>query len=100
MNKAARTLPNQRLRRERELRGWSQEDVARKIGAPDDKTVRRWESGKVSPTPHYRQKLCALYDKSAQELGFIEENGLPTWNVPYRLTGRQLAMAIRSANIP
>ena len=47
MNKAARTLPNQRLRRERELRGWSQEDVAKKIGAPDDKTVRRWESGKV-----------------------------------------------------
>src|SRR5947207_6131574 len=93
MNKATRTAPNQRLRRERELRGWSQEDVAKKIGAPDDKTVRRWESGKVSPTPYYRQKLCALYGKSAEELGFIEENGLPTWNVPYRrnpfFTGRE-----------
>src|SRR3989440_162250 len=97
MNKAARTLPNQRLRRERELRGWSQEDVARKIGAPDDKTVRRWESGKVSPTPYYRQKLCALYGKSVEELGLIEENGSPTWNVPYRrnpfFTGREDVLA-------
>jgi tetratricopeptide (TPR) repeat protein/transcriptional regulator with XRE-family HTH domain len=93
MGKNTLTSPNQRLRHEREQHGWSQEDVARKIGAPDDKTVHRWESGKVFPGPHYRQMLCSLYDKSAEELGLIPAAPLPVWNVPYRrnpfFTGRE-----------
>jgi len=93
MGKNTLTPPNQRLRHEREQHGWSQEDVARKIGAPDDKTVRRWESGKVFPSPHYRQMLCSLYGKSAEELGLIPQAPLPVWNVPYRhnpfFTGRE-----------
>jgi len=35
--------------------GWSQEEVARKVGATDDKTLRRWERGKVSPHPYSHQ---------------------------------------------
>jgi transcriptional regulator with XRE-family HTH domain/tetratricopeptide (TPR) repeat protein len=64
--------PNQRLRHERELRGWSQARVAREIGTLE-RNVSRWERGVSSPYPHFREKLCALYGKSARELGFMED---------------------------
>ena len=65
-------VPNQRLRYERERRGWSQEKVAREIGT-EKKSVGRWERGETIPSPYYREKLCDLFGKSAQELGFVEE---------------------------
>ena len=60
-----------RLRRERELHSWSQEQVAEKMGttAPN---VSRWERGKTIPDTYYRQKLCQLFGKSAEELGLIQ----------------------------
>jgi transcriptional regulator with XRE-family HTH domain/tetratricopeptide (TPR) repeat protein len=67
--------PNQRLKYEREIRGWSQAKVAEEIGS-SEKNVSRWERGVSSPIPYFREKLCLLYGKSAQELGFVEdENG-------------------------
>src|SRR5713226_1776422 len=62
-----------RLRRERELRSWSQEQVAEKLGtsAPN---VSRWERGKTFPDTYYRQKLCELFGKSAAELGLIQND--------------------------
>jgi transcriptional regulator with XRE-family HTH domain len=74
MWKEARMKPNQRLRHERELRGWSQARVAQEIGTLE-RNVSRWERGVSSPYPHYREKLCALFSKSASELGFIEDEG-------------------------
>lgn len=61
-----------RLRQERERRGWSRAYVAEQIGV-DLGTVGRWERGERFPHPHYRQKLCALFEKSAQELGLLSE---------------------------
>src|SRR5215472_7343726 len=64
--------PNPRLKREREQRGWSQARVAEQIGT-DAINVSRWERGFSSPTPFYREKLCLLFGKTAQELGFLLE---------------------------
>src|SRR5947207_15834589 len=63
--------PNQRLSHERTLHGWSQEDVASKLGT-STYTVAQWENGVAFPNLHYRQKLCELFETNAQELGFIE----------------------------
>ena len=58
------------LRYERERRGWSQADVASKIGS-DSKTVARWESGKSLPRPYHRQALCELFEKNAEDFGLL-----------------------------
>lgn len=65
-------VPNQRLREERERRGLAHRDVAEYIGLPDPHTVGRWERGVSFPHPHYRQKLCQLFGKSAEELGLFK----------------------------
>lgn len=65
--------PNLRLKHERELRGWSQGKVAEEIGT-SERNIGRWERGVSSPYPHFREKLCLLFGKSAQELGFVEED--------------------------
>src|SRR5205814_3766568 len=64
--------PNLQLKHERELRGWSQGDVAEKIGA-DAHTVYRWEHGITIPTPFFRQRLCELFNKNARELGLLSD---------------------------
>lgn len=64
-------VPNRHLKQARELRGWSQAKVAREIGT-DATTVSRWERGLFLPTPYFRERLCALFDKNAQELGLLE----------------------------
>jgi transcriptional regulator with XRE-family HTH domain len=63
------------LLRERELQGWSQADLAEKLGC-DLKTVNRWENGRGFPRPHYRRELCKLFRKNAQELGLVKETTL------------------------
>ncbi len=63
--------PNHCLRYEREARGWTQQYVAEQLGA-DMNIVSRWECGERKPGPYYRQKLCALFGKSALELGLVE----------------------------
>jgi len=73
MKKANKAVPNQRLKMERELRGWSQKYVAEQIGA-DHYYLSRWEHGTASPSPYYRQKLCALFGKNARELGLLPED--------------------------
>ncbi len=72
MKKAVHIAPKQRLKEERELRGWSQKYVAEQIGA-DHYYLSRWERGSASPSPYYRQRLCALFGKNARELGLLPE---------------------------
>ena len=64
--------PNRKLQNERELRGWSQQSVAEAVGT-DFKRVSAWERGENTPGPYYRAKLCALFGKNAEELGFLDE---------------------------
>src|SRR3989440_701689 len=103
-----------RLKREREQRGWTQSELAERIGTTQI-NVSRWENGVTTPSPYYRQRLGELFGKSIQELGLIPESSeegneevatfsdppdphtstppLPSWNVPYRrnpfFTGRE-----------
>ena len=58
------------LRQERERRGWSRNYIAEKVEV-DVITVGRWERGERMPHPHHRQKLCALFDMNAQDLGLV-----------------------------
>lgn len=74
---------NERLRRERELRGWSLDRAAdelfqlcgdrRRRGDINANMIHRWEMGIHLPSPYYREKLCQLYGKNAAELGLIED---------------------------
>ncbi len=76
--------PNHRLRYEREARGWTQQYVAEQLGA-DMNIVSRWECGERKPGPRYRQKLSALFGKSAIELGLIDSQApsdLPSSPIP------------------
>jgi tetratricopeptide (TPR) repeat protein/transcriptional regulator with XRE-family HTH domain len=72
MKKTSAAKPNLRLKEERELRGWSQKYVADEIGA-DRYYLSRWEHGTASPSPYYRQKLCAVFGKNARELGLLTD---------------------------
>jgi transcriptional regulator with XRE-family HTH domain len=65
--------PNDFLRTAREKRGWTQAEVAEKIGTTSV-NVSRWENSATFPSPYYRQKLCELYSTSARELGLTRES--------------------------
>lgn len=60
------------LKNERVRRGWSQQDVARKIGSVE-KSIGRWERGQAFPDSFNRQKLATLYGLSVQALGLVEK---------------------------
>jgi transcriptional regulator with XRE-family HTH domain len=63
---------HERLRQERERRGWSQAYLAERARC-DAKTVSRWESGDSIPHPHHRQVLTKIFGKDAEELGLLEK---------------------------
>ncbi|MBV9689974.1 MAG: helix-turn-helix transcriptional regulator [Ktedonobacteraceae bacterium] len=63
-------VPNDRLRQEREVRGWSQRKLAQELDTNIDR-ISRWECGDSVPSPYYREKLCTLFGKDAKELGFV-----------------------------
>ena len=65
-------IRNDRLRRAREERNLTQEELARRVGT-SSLTVSRWELGVQTPQPHYREKLCTLFELSPQELGLIDQ---------------------------
>src|SRR5229473_1280145 len=62
----------QRLRYERKLRGWTRDKLAEMINVY--KTyIGRWEREEILPSPSYQKRLCELFGKTAQELGFISD---------------------------
>src|SRR2546421_11464208 len=69
--------PNPLLKRQRELRGWSQGRVAQELQAlypgiaVTGKEVGRWERGERRTSDYYREKLCALFQCGADKLGFV-----------------------------
>ncbi len=106
--KKASRISTPRLKQERERHGWTQSQLAERIGTTQI-NVSRWENGTTVPGPYYRQKLGELFGKSLHELGLIAEvkerssdlatAGIPPsipqaiWNIPYRrnpfFTGRE-----------
>lgn len=60
-----------RLRQERIGRNWRQQDLADHLGTTVV-TIKRWERGSQRPSAYFRVKLCALFGKSAGELGLVE----------------------------
>lgn len=68
-------LWNERLKDERLRRGWSQKDVADRIGS-SAKTVSRWEKGEVFPGPYNRQRLAELYGKSLEEMELVKDQAV------------------------
>jgi WD40 repeat protein/transcriptional regulator with XRE-family HTH domain len=61
------------LKRERERRGWSQNDLASRLGC-EVKTVQRWESSKVHPGPFNRQRIFELFGKDAETFGLLDDS--------------------------
>ena len=57
----------QRLRRERERLSWTQERLAEEIGTTPA-SINRWENDKRLPQLHFRELLCRVFQKSAEEL--------------------------------
>lgn len=66
---------NDRLRQHRLERNWRQQDLADQLET-SLVTVQRWERGTHQPSIYYLTKLCALFGKSAQELGLAETSPL------------------------
>jgi transcriptional regulator with XRE-family HTH domain len=62
--------PNDRLRFQREKRGWSQRKLADELSTSED-TISRWERGERKPSPYYQERLCKIFERDAEELGFI-----------------------------
>src|SRR5260221_13397309 len=88
-----RRKPNEHLRYQRHLRGWTLREVADKLydlcasegeqesGMSAD-TVGRWKLGVSKPSLFYQQKLYALFGQSAEELGLIEPLPPPQARLP------------------
>jgi peptide/nickel transport system substrate-binding protein len=70
MKSSEEFVPNERLRRARSLKGWSQADLAEQIGTSFE-IVSRWERGVTIPSPYYRERLCAVLGQSAEDLGLL-----------------------------
>src|SRR5713101_1597280 len=47
------------LRQQRQRNGWSQEDLAEKLGVAKV-TIHRWECSETKPVPYYRSRLCKI----------------------------------------
>src|SRR6266496_3831390 len=56
-------VPNERLRRTRHLKGWTQSELAERVGT-DFETVSRWERGITLPSAYFRDRLCSVLDKT------------------------------------
>src|SRR5579859_7505283 len=67
-----------KLQSERQRRGWTRKYVAEQLGV-SEYTIGQWERGKHMPYPVHVQKLCNLFDTSAEVLGLAtnaEASGL------------------------
>src|SRR5262249_1161481 len=72
--------------RARSLKGWSQADLATKVGTSFE-MISRWERGTTVPSPYYRERLCAALGKTSEQLGLRGETfgSTPAASAPHIL---------------
>jgi peptide/nickel transport system substrate-binding protein len=97
MTSSEEFAPNERLRRARSLKGWSQADLAEQVGTSFE-IVSRWERGVTVPSPYYRERLCAILGQSAEELGLLRSRPDAFTSLPSPLV--LLASSHRDAEKP
>jgi peptide/nickel transport system substrate-binding protein len=73
MKRSEEFVPNERLRHARSLKGWSQADLAEKVGTSFE-MVSRWERGVTTPSTYYRERLCVALGQAAEELGLLRDS--------------------------
>ena len=85
------------LRKIREMRGWTQRQVADMLDLPDVRTVRRWERGEVYPSLRHRRALCALFEINDVEIEAILSKREPDGEVqlPSEEEGVALPVPVR-----
>src|SRR5712691_322472 len=88
MDKSIQSTKN-KLQGERQRRGWSRKYVAEQLEV-SEYTIGQWERGEHMPYPVHIQKLCNLFDTSAEALGLT---GLPTEINPLEVHKDQVAAA-------
>ncbi len=80
--------PNEMLRYQRRLRGWTLDDVAEQLHrmvatagdaelGVDAHMVGRWERGVRHPAPRYVALLCRLFEQPADQLGLVAGEPAP-----------------------
>ena len=76
LKRANQCLINVRLQR-----GWTQREVAEAVGTTLA-NVSRWERGVTFPSPHFRQKLCEVFEMSPEDLNLtrIQRHSSPICN--------------------
>lgn len=62
--------PRKKLMIERQLRGLTQQQLAKMIGTTQP-MVSSWERGEIDPSPYFRSQLCAILKKSPEELELL-----------------------------
>jgi len=62
---------HERLKNERQSRGWTQRSLAHKIGV-SKQTVIRWEKGTAFPYAFYREKLTILFGVNFEERDLLQ----------------------------
>jgi peptide/nickel transport system substrate-binding protein len=65
-------VSNDRLRQARNLKGWSQAELAEQVGTSFE-MVSRWERGITVPSPHYRKRLSDVLGQAPEELGLVRD---------------------------
>src|SRR6266496_3080069 len=60
-------MERRRLATARYEKGWSQEELAERVGVTRN-TLSKWERGIVAPYPLHVHRLCSLLGKTAAEL--------------------------------
>lgn len=78
--------PNEQLRQQRILRGWSLIRVANELRilceqdhqtvAVNSSMIWKWEQGKHTPSSLYQDAFCRLYKLTADKLGFVDPSTL------------------------
>ena len=72
VNLPASSPGQQTLRQLRQARGWSQEQLARRLGM-EQGAVSKWERGVAVPHPRTRQRLADVFGVELGEIAFGQD---------------------------